>query len=67
MMAQDRCGWTPLLVVRDSIAVLIRNVRMLTRQRRRLLANGMNPGLVQPFTTGLHRVHERMWLYASAV
>jgi hypothetical protein len=23
-------------------------------------------GLVQPFTTGLHRVHERMWLYVSA-
>lgn len=65
------------MVVRDSIAALIRNVCMLTRQRRRhtpdsdssrrrSLVNGMNLGLVQPYTTGLHRVHERMWLYVSA-
>lgn len=33
---------------------------------RQFLFNGMNLGLVQPFTTGLHRVHERMWRYVSA-
>jgi hypothetical protein len=71
MMAQDRYGWSPLLAVRDSIVTLSRNVRTLTRQRRRhtadtgnshhrYLVNGMNPGLVQSFTTGLHRVHEHM-------